>query len=603
MKHIVAIAGMSALLFSCKKSDFLENKTTGLTEQLVFTDSLRTIQFLNAMYSGDNAGGIPGQNSIGYSFNKRRWETHGNIETATDDAEYSLSGTNRPSVILYNGTVSATNYGTAPAMTDWWNVPYTNIRRCNLLLSKLPSTPLSAYMQSRLKGEAKCLRAWYYMMLLFVYGGVPNVGDHVFTIDEIISVPRQNFAELVTYISKELDEAAELLPAPNASFPQGYDAIDYGRVTKGTCLGLKSRLLLYAASPLFNGGANTTDAKLAAVVSYPTYDVKYWQAAADAAQAVINSGYYALTVDNTTKPGYGFYQTFLNRVSSELIFGLYRSTNKDFEYYYNPPTRSGANYSRPTHNLAVCFPMKNGKAITESGSGYDPNNPFANRDPRFNYSIIYNGARYANNSLAQDYVWTYTGSGETGDKYASGSNTGYWGRKMCDSTITQGSSGSGPDRPWPLMRYAEVLLNYAEAINETGQTQLAYPKLAQLRDRAGIEPGSDGLYGMKANMTKEEMRTFIQNERRIELAFEDHRWNDIRRWKIAMTLYNGGPTGYNQVMHVTRVGTTGTLPNVTFTYAVENTIRQHTFRPEMYLLPIQDLEIRKNPAMVQNPGW
>jgi hypothetical protein len=247
--------------------------------------------------------------------------------------------------------------------------------------------------------------------------------------------------------------------------------------------------------------------------------------------------------------------------------------------------------------------MKNGKAITESGSGYDPNNPFANRDPRFNYSIIYNGAKYANNSLAQDYVWTYTGSGETGDKYASGSNTGYWGRKMCDSTITQGSSGSGPDRPWPLMRYAEVLLNYAEAINETGQTQLAYPKLAQLRDRAGIEPGSDGLYGMKANMTKEEMRTFIQNERRIELAFEDHRWNDIRRWKIAMTLYNGGPTGYNQVMHVTRVGTTGTLPNVTFTYAVENTIRQHTFRPEMYLLPIQDLEIRKNPAMVQNPGW
>jgi starch-binding outer membrane protein, SusD/RagB family len=107
---------------------------------------------------------------------------------------------------------------------------------------------------------------------------------------------------------------------------------------------------------------------------------------------------------------------------------------------------------------------------------------------------------------------------------------------------------------------------------------------------------------MKPNMTQAEMRAFIQNERRIELAYEDHRWNDIRRWKIAMTLYNGLPRGYNRVMHPIRTG--GTAPaNYTFNYVIENTIREHVFRPEMYLLPIPDQEIRKMPAMVQNPGW
>jgi len=600
MKNYLIIAGVAIFLSSCSKTGFLENKTSALDEAAVFSDSLRTIQFLNAVYGGDNAGGIPGQNSIGFTFNKRRWETHGNNESSTDDAEYQLSGTNRPSVILYNGTVSAANYGTAPAMTDWWNVPYTQIRRCNLLMAKLPTSPLSPAMQSRMKGEAKCLRAWYYIKLLEAYGGVPNVEDNVYDINAVLNLPRAKYADMVAYVLKELDEAAALLPAPG-----GYDALDYGRVTKGTCLGLKSRMTIYAASPLFNGGANTTDANLAAIVSYPTYSVAHWQAAADAANAVINSGYYSLFVDNTSA-GLGFYKLFLTRVNSEMIFGLYRPANKDFEFYYNPPSL-GSHYSRPTHNLAVCFPMKNGKAITDATSGFDPANPYADRDPRFRYSLIYNGARYARNDLSQQLVWTFSGTGfDNNFRYVPGSTTGYWGRKMCDSTITNGSSGAGPDRTWPLMRYAEILLNYAEAINETGQTALAYPKLVQLRARAGIDAGTDNLYGMKANMTQAEMRTFIQNERRIELAFEDHRWNDIRRWKIAMTLYNGGPTGYNSVINPIRVGTAGNLTTgvgLTFNYTVEASIRQHTFRPEMYLLPIQDIEIRKMPAMVQNPGW
>lgn len=601
MKNIVIILVLAVMIASCKKStSFLDNKSTALDETMVFTDSTRTIQFLNGIYAEGTFGNTD-YGGIGFSFNKRRWETHGNTEQSVDDGEYSLSSATRPSVMLYQATFSAANYGASPAATDFWSVPYKNIRRCNLLMSKLESTPLSQAMQSRIKGEAKCLRVWYYMQLLILYGGVPNVEDNVYGIDDFLNIPRSKFADLVTYLVKELDEAAALLPIPGAPYPQGYDNLDYGRVTRGTCLGLKSRLLSYAASPLFNGGAiPAASAAQKELVSYPTYDVARWQAAADAAQAVITSGYYSLMVNNT-QPGLGFYQTFLTRVNPENIFVVTRPNNKDFEAYYLPGTRSGQNYTRPTQNLVDAFPMKSGLAITDAGAGYDPQNPYVNRDPRFRYSIIFNGCKYMSNASVQDYVWTFTGTSQTGDAFSQGGNTGYFSRKMCDSTITNNIGASVP-RNWPLMRYAEILLNYAEAINETGQTALAYPKLVELRERAGIDPGVDNLYGMKAGMTKEEMRTFIQNERRIELAFEDHRWNDIRRWKIAMTLYNGQPRGYNRVMHPIRTGGTGPT-NYTFNYVIENNIREHVFRPEMYLLPIQDAEMRKMPALVQNPGW
>jgi hypothetical protein len=601
MKKIITIITISAVLAACSKSGgFLDDKTTALDEAQVFSDSLRTIQFLNGIYAEGTFGNTD-YAGIGFSFNKRRWETHGNTEQSVDDAEYSLSSATRPSVMFYQGTFSAANYGASPPATDFWAIPYRNIRRVNLLLSKLPTVPLSDYMKSRMKGEAKCLRVWYYLQLLIVYGAVPNIGDEVYDIDDFLNIPRQKFSDFVKYLSDELDEAASLLPVPNAAFPIGYDALDYGRVTKGTAMGLKSRLLIYAASPLFNGGAiDAASPEQKELVSYPTYSVAHWQAAADAAQAVINSGYYSLIVNNS-QPGLGFYQTFLARVNSENIFVVTRPNNKDFEGYYLPGTRSGQNYSRPTQNIVDAFPMITGKAITETGSGYDPQNPYANRDPRFRYTIIFNGSKYQANDNTQNFVWTYTGTGQTGDAFSSGGNTGYYVRKMCDSTVTN-SVGASPARNWPILRYAEILLNYAEAINETGQTALAYSKLAELRDRAGIEPGGDNLYGMKAGMTQAEMRAFIQNERRIELAYEDHRWHDIRRWKIGMTLYNGGPKGFNKVMHPILVSG-NSAATYKFNYVVENNIREHVFRPEMYLLPIQDAEIRKMPAMLQNPGW
>ncbi|WP_165958146.1 RagB/SusD family nutrient uptake outer membrane protein [Segetibacter sp. 3557_3] len=585
MKKFLIIIGLSAGLISCSKSGFLDNKSTALDEAQVFSDSSRTIQFLSRIYS-----------DIGFSFNKGRWSSHGNTELATDDAEYSLSGPTQAAVALYNGTISPTNLPSG--LGDFWSTPYANIRRCNLLLSKLSTTPLSAGMQARMRGESRFLRAWYYSQLMIAYGGVPNVEDKVFGIEDVVSIPRANFADLVSYLAKELDEAGESLPATNYDFA---DTRDFGRATKGACMALKARILLYAASPLFNGGSIATNPELAKLVSYPVASVSHWQAAADAALAVINSGYYALWNPTSTIAGYGFYQTFLNgrpagtgTMNRELIFGVMRPSGKDFENYYNPGGGSfgGTHYSVPTQNLVDAFPMMNGKAITDPASGYQPNNPYEGRDPRFRFSIIYHQSRYAQNT-ALTVINASVGSQQG---FSAGTVTGYFSRKMLDSTFSS-SSSTNIDRPWPLIRYAEMLLNYAEAINEAGQTAMAYPRLIELRSRAGILPGADGLFGLKANMSQAEMRALIQNERRIELAFEDHRFNDIRRWKIAMAVNNG----YNRVVKIT-----GTAPNWVYTYSTTQEVqasRLHVFRPEMHLLPIPDDEIRKNPAVVQNPGW
>ncbi|MBB6003508.1 RagB/SusD family nutrient uptake outer membrane protein [Arcicella rosea] len=572
MKKILLIGCIIGSLAACKPSDdFLDPKTNALTEETVFSDSTRTMAFLFRIYS-----------DVGFSFNKGRWDSHGNTEEATDDAEYRYSGTGQKAVVLYSGTVSPTNF----PFFEFWSTPYTNIRRVNLLLQKLPQAPLSAKLKTQMVAEARFLRAWYYHWLLISFGGVPLVNDKVYEITDFINEPRNSYAECVSYITSELDAAAAQLPSKNE-----YSEQDYGRITKGACLALKARVLLNAASPLFNGGAETQNADLAKIVSNPTYDVAHWQKAADAALAVINSNEYSLYKDNITAPGNGFAQVFLERVNPEYIFFQNRPANRDMEGFYNMPTRGGGNNAVPTQNLVDAFPMKNGKAITDATSGYDPKNPYKDRDPRFGYSIVYNESLYylaSANALRP--VYTHEGAASDGFT-VSGQTTGYYTRKMCDVNISANSSFN-TNRGWPLLRYAEILLNYAEAINETGKPELAYPKLIELRERAGIEPGANNLYGLKAGMAKEEMREVIRNERRIELSFEDHRWNDIRRWKIAMVVNNG----FNKRMRIIKNGTT-------YTYEVTESIRRHNFRPEMYLLPIPDSEVRKAPAMLQNPGW
>lgn len=582
MKKITLIIFV-ATFFSCKKSNFLDDKTNGLTADAVFSDSLQTMNFLNKIYVDE-----------GYSFGPSRFSASGgtgNTELATDNVE----GNNNLSVWgneYVEGVITPSNVLTGFATDkDLWATPYKDIRRVNLLLSKIPDAPFAPSTRRRITGEARFLRAYYYQYLVFSFGGVPLIGDQVFDINDEINVPRSSFADCISYITSELDSAASILAGVV------YSDADFGRITQGACLALKSRVLLYAASPLFNGGSISTDQKVIPLTAYPDAEVNRWQLAADAAKAVMDLGRYSLNVDNTTRPGYGFYNVFLNRVNSEYIFQYNRPAQKEFESYYLPPSRSGASTMKPTESLVEAFPMMDGKSIQES-SLYDPSNPYANRDPRLSNSIIYNGMNYMTNAGTITPVYTYTSTGSviantTSDAYTpTNLFTGYFSRKMLDENLSGASTGT-TERAWPLIRYAEILLNYAEAINETGQTALAYDELKLIRSRAGILPGDDGMYGLKADMTIDEMREVIHNERRIEMAFEDQRWYDIRRWKIADSILKG----FNTIDIITRNGTN------TYVHTVGFAPRPLNFRDAMYLLPIPLTEIQKMPAMVQNPGY
>lgn len=579
MKKYITVLLLIIAFTSCKKSgSFLDQQSVGLTAETVFTDSVRTLSFLDGVYA-----------SVGYSFQKGRWSTHGNTDEATTDAEYRYSGITQYAVILYNGSVNPTNVIFGTSNVDFYIEPYLQIRSVNLFLSKIDAAPLTTSTKTRLKAEARFLRAWYYHYLVKTFGGIILIGDRVFGNDDIINLPRSSYADCVKYIVDECDAAAKILPIKQLDQ-------DFGRATKGACLALKSRVLLTAASPLFNGGGIVKTGAIASVIAYPTYDASRWTTAAEAAQDVINMNQYNLVVDNSA-PGLGFYKAFLTRLSPELIFELTEATNRDFEGQFNPPSRSGGYYTQPTQGLVDAFDMINGKPITDATSGYNPNNPYVGRDPRLRYTITWNGSSYTTNASVQAPVYTYANA--PSDGFGIATTTGYYARKMCDTTISYGN-GALTERGFALIRYAEILLNYAEAINETGQTETAVTTINQLRSRAGIQAGTNGRYGIPVGITQDAMRTFIQKERRTEMALEDIRFYDERRWKIAEAVENG----YNTVMYITpKVATKITTLGTDYNYTIQNSVRKHAFFPANYLMPIPQTEVLKIPTMIQNPGY
>lgn len=576
---------------SCKKDGFLAaTTTTNLDEQTVFTDSSRTVGFLANIYS-----------SVGFSASTSRFTYGtllipcGGLDAACDEAEPSHAFPT-PATYFSTGTVNAGIIGEEPYKTC-----YSNIRAVNVLIKNLPRAPLRAAYKTQMVAEAHFLRAWYYSILVEHYGGVPLVGDTLLTYETPIVAKRSNYEDCVNYILAECDSAAAVLPTTQTG-------LNYGRASLGACLALKARVLLYAASPLFNGTTLPKDAGPGggkdvdpALVGYPSFDANRWKMAEDAAQKVIALGAYSLnTVNNyqTSSPGYGFQGLFPLRVNTEYIFQLMRPTgNNDLENLFLPPSRNGnGNGSFPYQGLVDAFPMSNGKLITDPASGYDPNNPYANRDPRLAYSIIRDqtillvrtGNGQTNGSAPVNlYTGTYNGIPTTQDAVHQGTITGYYNNKMLDPQALSGSFSFATNRCQPLIRYAEILLDYAEAANEyEGPTTNVYSAVNAIRQRAGLDP-----YELPDGLSKDDMRTYIQNERRIELAYEGHRFFDVRRWKIAPQTENIQSQG----MEVDRNGNA-------VTYKVFN-VTKHNFRPAMYLWPFPISETGKSPELVQNPGY
>ena len=573
MKKVIYISiPLLALIWglqSCN-SDYESVPVEQFTEDFVFseTDSIgdKAKSFLNAIYST-----IPsGRNRVGGDY----------LDAAADDAVSSSLGQTDVDNLAAGNYTSMTRI-----QSDMiWGTSYQAIRRVNIFIRGIDRVPLKFTfndgqpMTRAWKAEAKFIRAYHYFELIKRYGGVPVLDDAVLDLEDDVELPRRNFSECVEYIVGELDaikDSLRVAPVPNAQ-------TDAHVITKGAAMALKSRVLLYAASPLFNGGNIGAGNEL---TGYADNSQERWKRASDAAREFIVS-----------MPNYGlqpnFVDVFITENSPEIIFFRANYRAKDVEKENGPIGYSSPNNANgrtsPSQNLVEAFPMLDGKAINDPTSAYtySVSNQYANRDPRLNYTVLHDGSPWLN-----EIVQTYVGGKDNPNTAIQKTKTSYYLRKFMGRYETA-DDYQDIRQNWNILRYAEILLNFAEAENEySGPTAEVYQVLTQLRARAGIVAGSDNLYGLTAGMGKDQMREAIHNERRIEMAFEEQRYWDIRRWKTAQAVYS-------QPVRGLQIALLGGVKN----YNVI-TVRTTTFDERRYLYPIPYTEVVKNSNMVQNPGW
>ncbi len=593
-------------MVSCNNNFLDQTQTTDLDEHKVFSDSAYTAGFLTQIYV-----------DVGFDTDLNRfngWGTKGGgLQVASDEAEFIQSNAISTGMMFATGTINPVT-----VTTDVWEKCYRNIRRANVFLKKADGAPIVESTKQQYMSEARALRAWYYFILLRHYGGVPLIGDEVYGAEDEMKTSRNTFAECVDYIVTE----AEAVLQSHTLQPRTRGR-NNGRVSEAFCRSLISRVLLYAASPLYNGSGFGTD-ETQELLGYPSFDENRWKDALDAARNMLTmSGNfrlfdYHLNDQKEYEPGFGFYAIFFppdfNNITEyegqffdggaycELIFEKKDRHGTTVMSFLDPPScGGGGDAGYVYHDLANAFPMIDGKPVGESDYPFNPLRPNLNRDPRFANTVIYDSCKVYSGGNADHIVYTRQGRGATQDAVHSGTPTGYYIRKM----IHRNASANywlEPPQNRPLIRYAEILLNYAEAANEffgpdytemIGEQQMSvYSALKLIRKRAGIEEGSDGMYGLKPHMSKEQMREAIQLERRLELAFEGFRFFDVRRWMIAEQTDNAMMHG----MEITRESD-GSKSWRQFD------VRKHVFRKGMYFWPIPYQETVKSPDLLQNPFY
>ena len=513
------------------------------------------------------------------------------LDAASDDA-ISINN-NEPEIYkLFMGRYSAVS-----RLTDMeWGGYYQGIRKANILINNIDVVPFNlTYINAlgetkplnyTMKAEARFLRAHFYFELVKRYGGVPLIGDNVYVLGDDVQLPRNTFAQCIDYIVRELDEIKDDL----RSLPMA-DATEFAHApTKEACLAMKARVLLYAASPLFNEKPLEAGNEL---IGYPSYDSGRWNLAAQAAKDLIDQyGPKGKGTLNLAQDYRNIFVDFYGGNNPELIFFRPVGKNKSIETANGPLGFSGNSLgngnTNPTQNLVESFLMKDGTKYVSTSV----DDPFKNRDPRLDFTILHHGSRWLNTTLDTQVGGTHNPSG------AQYSRTCYYMAKFMKDYQTS-SNYEDNIHLWVMYRYGEVLLNYAEALNEvalaggTIDNKEVLNSLIQLRKRAGIEPGNENYYGLPApqNYDAAEMREIIRNERRIEMAFEEQRYWDIRRWRIAEDIFKEPLKGLN----IQVVGNK-TIYN-------EVNVLSAEFDTKRYYYPIPYSEVIKNGNMIQNPNW
>jgi len=496
---------------------------------------------------------------------------------------------------------------------DYWTNFYKGIRAASVFIQNADKiTDRSQQQKEQYKAEARALRAMYYFYLMRIYGPVVILGETPTAVDTNLQIPRNSIDECVSYIAAELATAASVLPAKPVT------AQDYGRITKGIALAFRANALMYAASPLYNGNAELANLKNkdGKQLINQSFDVNKWKTAADAYKEFITQfvpGTYNLFRKNNSSGVFDPYlscrDVILTDWNEEVIFARTRGS-LDARQYELTPYHSGAPSGElkgsgglgATQNMVDAFFMKNGRSITDPlsqyvSSGYSdfqaPNtthtsstyNQWVNREPRFYVNITYDGSTWLNTDFGEIVTRLYN-TGNSGRKTGGGdySPTGYIVRK---------AMGLGRwnvnDRTLILMRLAEIYLSYAECLNEATPNDPDILKYLNLiRERAGIP-----LYGsseLPAPAGQAAMRDAIRKERRVELAFENNRFFDVRRWKIAEQTENGPMYGLN---------INADMPEFLNVVSFETRV----FNKRHYFFPLPSDDINNDKELVQNPGW
>ncbi|MFM1963794.1 MAG: hypothetical protein RLZZ172_2639 [Bacteroidota bacterium] len=564
---------ITALVFFQLSCSYLEPEALSLTTRAdVITNFSNLTRLRNNMFTS-----MPeGYNSIGNS-----WRA-----SATDESE----DVNETEFIQDFNTGNWNIYSNPD---DAWARNYQGIRKTfdftsgtdtiTFLDLKIPDPVTYNARVSNMKlwrAEAQFLRAFYYFELVKRYGGVPIV-DHKISInddrDYLAGVKRNTFAECVNYIVRLCDSSSQNLPLKLADVANA----EWGRPTVGAALALKARALTYAASDLYNRPSNNN-----ALIGY-TDDkrAERWKEAAIANKAVLNLMSQAPYSFQTTYAA--LFQLKTTR-SNEVIFEKRYPASNSFEALNYPiGYQTGRTGTCPSQNLVDAYEMK-------TGVPFDWNNPlhaadpYANRDPRLLQTVIVNNSIWKGTNVQ---LWE---GGVNGKFLFRASKTGYYLKKYVDETLNL-ATGQTSAKQWIYFRLSDIYLNYAEAMNEAFGPSVpdtlkvtALQALNAVRTRTGV-----AMPAVSAAVTKEEMRERIRKERRVELAFEDHRYWDVRRWMIGENTLGATIRG----VKITR-DATGAFKYVPFD------LEKRLFLEKMYLYPIPQSEIVKtNGNILQNPGW
>ncbi|TKG96998.1 RagB/SusD family nutrient uptake outer membrane protein [Puteibacter caeruleilacunae] len=503
---------------------------------------------------------------------------------------------------------SAINLGNINPNSSWngtnnWNKYYKAIRSIHIFLDNVEPIP-DQLTQDEVDGmmlEARFMRAFYYFLLVRQYGPVPLILEEIpaDADSETMQRPRTPFDEIIDWFDTELSDLAQLLP-------NEVEEIWTGQPTKAVALALRGRILLYAASPQFNGNSAYANVKNldGTTLFNTTYDVSKWQKAADANKALIDhaesTGLYKLhkVYDGAGNldPLASYQDLFLEHTEEAIFYGKPGSASS---HDRSRLPRHAAGYSRVcvTQEMVDSYFMNDGLTIdaspiySETGKStaadaYTEANTFnmyVNREPRFYASVTYSGKKWAVTKKIVDFSL----KGKDGSsKNPTTSTTGYLVFKRVNPAYKV--NGANPGLRAMHIRLGEVYLNYAEALNEAvGPDHADVRKyIGMIRERAGLTV--DSYY--PAGLSKDEMREHIHHERKVELAFEGLRYFDIKRWLIAEDIMNNDFHGMKMV-------------GIGDDFFNRTTFETRVFKPAYYLFPIPQSEIDRNENLVQNPGW